>query len=232
MIDAAVPGFLPSTHGLRFKNDWPKAAAFKVDVLGQQIPVGDASKGLCGGMVFAVRDLFRLGRPVPADTTAPASGPLYEYIGQRLKDSFFLPNGPLRYLDLMAAPDGDRSWPLIGWLLKKRTRGVAWRTINDALPEVIAALQRGDLVCLGLVCTRSASPLDLGENHQVLAYRIVRDGADVRVWVYDPNRPLRDDVVLHLSTADPTRATVIDFEHGSVDVRAFFVTPYTPATPS
>ncbi len=52
-----------------------------------------------------------------------------------------------------------------------------------------AALQRGDLVCLGLVCTRSANPLDLGENHQVLAYRMVRDGADVRVWVYDPNRP-------------------------------------------
>jgi len=231
VIDAAVPGFLPSSHGLRFKNDWPKAAAMRLDVLGQKILVGDASKGLCGGMVFAVRDLFRLGRPVPPDTTAPASGPLYEYIGSRLRDSFFLPNGPLRYLDLMAAPDGDRNWPLIGWLMKKRTSGIASRTINEALPEVTAALQRGDLVCLGLVCTRSASPLDLGDNHQVLAYRLVRDGADVRLWVYDPNRPGRDDVVLHLSTAAPTRATTIEFENGSKDVRGFFVTPYTPGTP-
>ena len=44
-------------------------------------------------MVFAVRDLFGLGRPIPPDTTAPGSGPLYEYIGQRLKDSFDLPGG-------------------------------------------------------------------------------------------------------------------------------------------
>ncbi len=85
VIDAAVPGFLPSTHGLRFKNDWPKAAALRIDVLGQQIPVGERRRGLCGGMVFAVRDLFRLGRPVPPDTTAPGSGPLYEYIGERLQ---------------------------------------------------------------------------------------------------------------------------------------------------
>ena len=88
VIDAAVPGFLPSTHGLRFKNDWPAAAAFRIDVLGLQVPVGDARRGLCGGMVFAVRDLFLLGRAVPPDTVAPGSGPLYEYIGRRLKDSF------------------------------------------------------------------------------------------------------------------------------------------------
>jgi hypothetical protein len=231
VIDAAVPGFLPSTHGLRFTNDWPPSAAFRIDVLGQRVAVGDARNGLCGGMVFTVRDLFRLGRAVPPDTTAPGAGPLYEYVGQRLKDSFVLPAGPMRYLDLMAAPDGDRNWPLIGWLLNKRTRGIAWRTINDELPGVIAALQRGDLVCLGLICTRSANPFDLGQNHQVLAYRVVRDGADVRLYVYDPNRPGRDDVVLHLSTASPTRPTAIDFENGSRDVRGFLVTPYTPATP-
>ncbi len=231
MIDAAVPGFLPSTHGLRFENDWPRAAAFRIDVLGVQVPVGDARGGLCGGMVFAVRDLFLLGRPVPPDTTAPGSGPLYDYIGRRLKDSFTLPKGPLRYLELMAAPDGDRTWPLVGWLGKRRTRGLAWRTINDELPGIVAALQRGDLVCLGLVCTRSANLMDLGRNHQVLAYRVARDGSDVRLWVYDPNRPGRDDVVLHLSTASPTSATRIDFENGSVDVRGFFATTYTPAAP-
>ena len=231
MIDAAVPGFLPSTHGLRFTNDWPAAAAFRIDVLGLQVPVGDARRGLCGGMVFAVRDLFLLGRAVPPDTVAPSSGPLYEYIGRRLKDSFSLPKGPVRYLDLMAAPDSDRNWPVVSWLLNKRTRGVAWRTINDELPGIQSALQRGDLVCLGLVCARSANPMDLGENHQVLAYRVARDGTDVRVWVYDPNRPGHDDVVLHLSTASPTRATAIDFENGSKDVRGFFATAYAPATP-
>ena len=53
----------------------------------------------------------------------------------------------------------------------------------------------------------------------------------MRLWVYDPNRPGRDDVVLHLSTASPTRATTIDFENGSKDVRGFFATAYAPATP-
>jgi hypothetical protein len=230
VIDAAVPGFAPSTHGLKFKNDWPPAAAFRIDVFGLKVPVGDARRGLCGGMVYAVRDLFGLGLPVPPDTTAPGSGPLYDYIGQRLKDSFDVPKGVARYVDLMATPDGDRGG-ILGWLLGKRTRGVAWRTINDELPGIVASLQRGDLVCLGLICTRSSNPMDLGENHQVLAYRVRRDGSDVQLWVYDPNRPLRDDVVLQLSTADPTKPTPIRMVNGSVDVRAFFAAAYKPSTP-
>ena len=103
----AVTGFTPSSRAFRFANHWPHVAAFTVQVLGVNVEVGNAQKGLCGGMVFAVRDYFQHDQPIPTDTTAPASGPLYEYIGRRLKESFDLPLGPTKYLALMAAPLAD-----------------------------------------------------------------------------------------------------------------------------
>ena len=50
-----VPGFTPSVNGLRFTNSWPSEPDIVVQVppLGN-VPIGDASNGLCGGMVFTV----------------------------------------------------------------------------------------------------------------------------------------------------------------------------------
>jgi hypothetical protein len=227
----AVQGFTPSSRGFRFPNSWPKAAAFKVKVLDTEVEVGNAQRGLCGGMVFAVRDYFERDAPVPSDTDAPGSGPLYEYVGRRLKESFDLPLGPTKYLEYMAAPDGDLGIPILKWIIGPRVRGVAWRTIHDELPKVFADIDGNHLSCLGLVCTHGLSVMDLGKNHQVLAYRYERVADDVRIWVYDPNRPLRDDVYLQLSAARPTRATPIAFVNGSEDVRGFFRVAYTRAEP-
>ncbi len=226
-----VPKFSPSTSGFRFPNSWPHVAAFKVDVLGQAVDVGNAQRGLCGGMVFAARDYFEHGPAIPPDDHAPGSGPLYDFIGRRLKESFDLPLGPTKYLAFMAAPDGDKGIPLLGWLVKNWTRGIAWRTIRDELPKILTDIDAGRLCCLGLVCTSSANPMDLGKNHQVLAYRYERLGAVLRIWVYDPNRPLRDDVTLELSTADPTKPSAIRFVNGSENVRGFFRVKYAPAIP-
>lgn len=227
----AVSGFVPSAQGFHFANSWPHVAAFTVNVRGFDVPVGDASKGLCGGMVFAARDYFECQRTVPSVSTTPGSGPLYEYIGQRLKQSFALPLGPTKYLDFMAAPDGDKGIPVLSWFGWRRVRGVAWRTIHDELPQVLTDIDEGRLSCLGLVCTHSVDPRDLGENHQVLAYRYARSGYDVRIWVYDPNRPGADDTYLHFSAAQPTRATPIEFVNGSKDVRGFFRVTYARQDP-
>ena len=223
--------FLPSANAFKFKNDWPHAAAFTVDVGGVDVPVGNAQRGLCGGMVFAARDYFETGRPLPGDTSAPGSGPLYEYIGQRLKESFGLPLGPAKYLELMATSDADRGPWLLRVLLGMRWRGIAWRTIRGELGAITDDLDHNHLVCLGLVCVHSTNPLDLGHNHQVLAYGYSRAGDVVTIRVYDPNRPLRDDVSLQFSTADPAKATPIDFVNGSEDVRGFFRVPYTVKPP-
>jgi len=45
------------------------------------VPIGDAHNGLCGGMVFTVRDLFERNIPVPGSASAPEHGsPLFNYI--------------------------------------------------------------------------------------------------------------------------------------------------------
>lgn len=227
----AVPGFTPSEHGFQFPNSWPHVPAFTVRVGGIDVPVGDAAKGLCGGMVFAARDYFEHHRPIPRVHHAPSSGELYEYIGRRLKESFDLPIGPSKYLEYMAAPAGDAGMFLLRWLGLRTARGVARRTILDELPKVVADIDSGRLACVGLVCAHGVDPMDLGENHQVLAYRYERMGGDMRVWVYDPNRPRSDDTHLRFSTSRPHRATDIEFVNGSKHVRGFFRVSYFPSEP-
>jgi hypothetical protein len=230
-MNAVVQGFLPSTSAFHFPNSWPHVPAFTVDLAGVQVPVGDASKGLCGGMVFAARDFFEAHQPIPVDAFTPSDGPLYEFIGRRLKDSFDLPLGPTKYLDLMATPDGDVGIPGLSWLIKKWRRGIAWRTITNEVPRILSDLDAGRLSCLGLVCARGVNPMELGVNHQVLAYRYERTGDLLRIGVYDPNRPNRDDVTLDLSLIHPTHPTQIMFVNGSKDVRGFFEVEYSPVVP-
>ena len=92
-----VPGFTPSSSGFHFSNSFPSVPLLTIDVLGQNIPIGDASNGMCGGMVFAVRDFFEAKTAMWPDTTAPSSGTLFDYIVKRLFDSFdlVLPPPPL-----------------------------------------------------------------------------------------------------------------------------------------
>src|ERR1700722_8180397 len=109
MTQVRVPGFLPSTSGLHFTNYYPHEPTITINLpLGGTLPLGDAANGLCGGMVFTVRDFFEAKRAVPLDTQPPPGGsPLYQFIVKRLMDSFNLPLGIGRYLELMqpAFPD-------------------------------------------------------------------------------------------------------------------------------
>src|SRR5258705_13983917 len=75
----AVPGFLPSTHGLRFANRFPPGPTLRLGPIDPRwIGVGDAAAGLCGGMSWFVRERFEAGRPGPLDSVAPAKGwPLF-----------------------------------------------------------------------------------------------------------------------------------------------------------
>src|SRR5579872_1885842 len=86
MQSVRVPGFEPSTSGLHFPNYYPHEPCVQLPLPdGQVVGVGDANGGLCGGMAFAARDYFELGRSPPADTTAPAEGtPLFSYLVDRL----------------------------------------------------------------------------------------------------------------------------------------------------
>jgi hypothetical protein len=228
MPSVRVPGFTPQACGFRFANDFPHVPLRSIGVRGViSVPIGDASNGLCGGMAFAARDYFEAERPPPADPAAPGAGPLYDYLVQRLIDSFALPSGPLRYLELMnpALSDGE-TW-LSRWGLTPHGR--AWRMVRDEWPKVRADLDGGHPSPLGLVKVRSIDPFLLGENHQVLAFGYDLDGDRLTLHLYDPNWPDRD-VTMTLPVADPTRAIAVAYDPPS-PVLAFFRVDYRAATP-
>ena len=193
------------------------------------LPIGDASNGLCGGMVFAARDFFETERPVPDEDTPPGSGPLFDYLCDRLFDSFDLPWGPTRYLTLMnpVLPDGETVWSRLGI----GPHGRAWQTIHDAWPQVRADIDAGHPSPLGLVTVKSSDPWQLKHDHQVLAYGYELDEGILALSVYDPNLPGRDDVRLSLSIADPWHLTVMTMLPSARPVYAFFRVAYEAATP-
>ena len=180
----AVPGFRPSVDGLHFVNSWPSEPDIVVDVgpLGK-VPIGDASNGLCGGMVYTVMDVFKAGGPPIPDTTNPTQGsPLFDYLVSRLFASFDIPGGVLEYYEWMTTPDHDTDI----WFVTRR--GVAWRTIVEEWPKVKADIDSGMLSPLGLVTVHTTDPTMLGHNHQVLAYAYEVDEADrLTLRLYDPN---------------------------------------------
>nr|WP_035752369.1 hypothetical protein [Parafrankia discariae] len=234
-----MPGFLPSTHALGFTNSFPRQPVLRIPVAGLgAVPIGDASRGLCGGMVYAVRDLFEFGVEPPEITSPPAAGtPLYRYIVRRLFDSFDIPRGVYRYYRLTSAADTDLTrGPL--------TRpGVGRISVEREWPRIRLDLERGLLSPLGVITTRSADPLRLGLNHQVLAYAYEQRGNRVRLRVYDPNtsRASSDDVTLSfdvtpsLEVASRRPAAPGPIEHtisiGGRPVRAFFRSRYRRADP-
>lgn len=211
MTSARVEGFLPSTSGLRFANHFPTGipiVSIPLPGIGRSISLGDASNGVCGGMVYAALDLF-LATPrlrVP-ETTMPPTGdtPLTTYIIRRLVDSFTLAYGVgsnvARYLRLMSTPDQD------AFILD----GVGSVMARQEWPKVKRDIDAGRPSPLGLVAGGHISPMDfgskverLGHCHQVLAYAYAVDSADVlTLHVYDPNDPLTDTSTIVTDLSDP-----------------------------
>jgi hypothetical protein len=227
-----VSGFQASVNGLHFTNSFPSEPDIVVNVppFGN-VTIGDASNGLCGGMVFTVQDVFQAGLPPIPDTSQPAAqSPLFNWIVARLFASFNIPGGVLKYLDWMNTPDHDTGvWVFI-------RRGVCWHTIMEEWPLIKADIDSGMLSPIALVTIFSQNPGDLGKNHQVLAYGYDLSDANVlTLHVYDPNTmpETADGVRLILDLSNPTHTTAIDSNVNiSEGVRGFFRVPYTFMNPS
>lgn len=230
MPGRSVPGFVPSRSGYRFNNAFPRVPLRFIGIPGVvRIPIGDASNGLCGGMVFGARDHFEARRPPPPDTTPPSSGRFFDYLVRRLLDSFNLPFGPARYLELMnpALPDGEPPLRRMGL----GPHGRAWRMAREEWPKVRSDIDAGHPSPLGLVRVKSSDPSDLKRNHQVLAYGYDLRGADLRLRLYDPNHAGRDDVSISLSLTDPRKPITVAFSPGRGAVYSFFRPEYRPMIP-
>ncbi len=183
MPSNAVAGFLPSRYGFRFANRWPKQPARTIGLGPLKIPIGDTSRGLCGGMVFAARARFDRGEAAPPDDAPPTSGSgLFKEVVDRQFDSFGrLFTVPLRF-----------------WLAAMPARPQAARdraTVRDAWPAIRKSIDRGEPAMVGLVRMATWNPL-AALGHQVVAYRYDETATLTEIGVYDPNHPGRDDVTL------------------------------------
>jgi hypothetical protein len=174
-VSNAVPGFVPTVHGLHFSNRFPPGPTLRLGVLDpRRIGVGDAAAGLCGGMSWLVRERFERGLPVPPDTVVPENGsPLFKSIVRRQVLSLDWFRGPFRF------------W----WM---GLRGSDWgrrQTLESELPKIKHTIDEGRLALVGLVRHEGMNPWKLTDSHQVLAYGYDTDPAThtTTLRLYDPN---------------------------------------------
>jgi hypothetical protein len=224
-----VAGFQPSTSGFHFSNSFPHVPlkTERIEAINFVFSLGDASNGLCGGMVYAVCDYFNARLAPPPDTTPPGDGPLFDYVVRRLWESWDVPVGVLRYWALMSPelPDFAANLPVVGAIPSRSSI-----MINREWPAVKRDLDNNQLAPLGLVRSKSKDPEQLGQNHQVLAYGYDLDGTNLTLQLYDPNAPDRDDVTLSVSLAGTDRSCALSCNTSS-NLFCFFRSKYQAATP-
>jgi hypothetical protein len=232
IVRSKIQSFLPSTAAFHFSNSFPHVPLLNIDILGNQVPIGDAANGLCGGMALAARDYHESGLPIPNITSAPSSGQLFDYLVKRLLDSFNLPIGPTKYMYLMNPALSDHeTWASNAGLTP---RGRAWVMINEEWPKISATIDNGHLCPLGLVTIKSSDPFQMGKNHQVLAYGYELDGTVLVIWVYDPNYPNNNNITISLNISDPQHTTVVSYSGtlgGDNKIWCFFCPDYTFTSP-
>jgi len=224
-----LTGFVPSRHGFHFRNAFPSVPAITIQIPMGRVELGDASNGLCGGMVFCALDHFLAKQPIPAGKTPPTTGLLFDTIVRRLLNSFNLPLGILGYIVLMHPdyPDGEtRSGGL-----NFAPHGRAWQTIRVHWPEIKSMLDAGKPCPLGLVRVKSKELSQLGRNHQVLATGYDVSDDLLTIFIYDPNYADRDDLTLSLNLAAPEQPTPITYSAGDSPVFAFFPVNYKFRSP-
>jgi hypothetical protein len=166
------------------------------------IPITHANQGLCGGMVFTVMDYFHYHLLPPLDSSAPSrrDDELFQFVRDRLWESFDVTGRGHRWLGYSSPhyPNGDEGViQALGF-----TRGRSWVTYRDEWPQIRDDIEQGHLSPIGLVQTTS---LDIGQNHQVMAYAYRQSGQLVQLWIYDPNdidTDDRDDLYLQFDVTD------------------------------
>ena len=207
-LQSVRTGFDPRRHGFHFSNTAAEMRVrWTVPIPGRGATVIEApSGGMCGGFVFAARDIYDAGREAPRVRAAPNSGVIYDYLLIRLAESFGGMNGVARYLALMnpSLPNHETTASRMGIT----PHGRAWIMINEEWPRIRAELDGGHPATMALVHAVSFDPFALGNNHQVLATGYDLDPTELTLHVYDPNSP-DEDTTMRLDIRDPEHTTVV-----------------------
>jgi len=222
MASNAVPGFLPSTNGLRFANRFPAQATIFFRVAGRtMLRIGNAANGLCGGLCTVTRERFEAELP-PWDESDPPTGgtPHFGELVRSQVRSFALGRVPIRFYNLSAGrPDTPN---VLTRLLRRRSRPE--ETVRREWPRVRADIDAGRLSMVGLVRAASWDPRLLGLNHQVIAYGYEVSPDSLDLSIYDPNHPLDDSVRVRLQLTIDRRSATMSYSTGE-PLLAFFRAP-------
>ncbi len=195
--------FRPSRDGFAFANTWK-------DVLFGAVPV----RGRCGGMAFAARDYHDVGESIPTERALPAhDSALARLIWRRQLASVFAGMGYnlWRFTQMTYRPAAGR-------------RGVSALTRRE-IGRVLDSLAGGRPVPLGLI--NAFDLKHLGRNHQVLAYAAELTPTHALIRIYDPNFPLRDDVVLEIER-EGTGPVIEKVGERRIVWRGMFAEKYSP----
>jgi hypothetical protein len=152
----AVPGFLPSVHGLPFVNAFPPGPTFRLGPFdSRMVGFGDASAGRCGGMALTARDLYEAGVPAPRGESGPPpnGSSRFRALVRRQVQSLDWLRVPLRYLDLQALrPD-----PPAGLALRLRREPARVDAVLREWPRIRAEIDAGHPAVVGLIRTTGGS---------------------------------------------------------------------------
>ncbi len=226
MTANAVPDFRPSRHGFHFANRFPSGPTVRLGMVDPRIVgVADAAAGLCGGMAFTARDLFEHGLEPPRDAEPPANGsPRFVSLVRRQVQSLDWLRLPLRFWTLAALHPGPPTW----WSRRMGRRPLGEHVRDVEWPLIRSEIDAGRLAQVGLIRVAGASPRTLTQNHQVLGYAYDAEPTSIRLRIYDPNWPDRDDVELRIEL---TAGRPAFSQSTGEPLHGFFLAPYKPAEP-
>lgn len=226
--------FLPSIHGWRFTNRFKGYfIPFSTPAL-PDIPSVTATYGLCGGMCASALDFALAGQARPAEDTVPKrTTDLHRYIYRRQNDSF--------------GQFGEQIARFVRWMrLPDEGLHGTERKAYDEFQQIRRKLEVGVPVPIGLVYVSTQETYQIWQNHQVLAisYKDADDGS-VDLRIYEPNAPMRDDVIIHCErvtipnpSGDSDAEPIYGFRSRQrigtgrrKKVRGFFEMPYNPVHP-
>jgi len=169
-----------------------------------------------------------------------------EEVGELHPSAIVLSPGPCTPKEAGVTVEVIRRWgssvPMLGVCLGHQAIGEAYggdvvraeRVMHGKTSQIChneAGIFTGLPSPMGLVKVKSSDPRQLKHDHQVLAYGYDLQGEILKLRLYDPNQPGRDDVTLSLCIADPSRPTAIATVPPTGPVYAFFRVRYWPTAP-
>jgi hypothetical protein len=215
--------FTPLVHSFNFQNQFLGLPFlfhknFTICHLVNQFFFRKNSYGLCGGICFAALDYFYSDREIPLINLDFGVGNfLHSYLFKRQNDTY----GVLGKIVLKFA-----LWSFM-------SNATLQTKTHQEFSNIQLSLNQNKPVVLGLVYVHISQSLAIWNNHQVIAYDYKTDSQKNILYLYDPNFPGCEDIVIEL-TRDKE-----DFQcfqknlqtNQMIPVRGFFKIPYSFTLP-